>query len=123
MINQTRKRIQVITVNPVISPPHKTTEMSGNQGTKGTRKALGRCGCFRRSRITPSDTNTNANRDPMFDKSAASLTAKIPAGSPTAKPAIHVEMCGVLYRECTFENILGNKPSRDIAYQMRACPY
>ena len=73
--------------------------------------------------ITPSDTKTNANRVPIFERSAASLIAKIPAGSPTANPAIQVEICGVLNLGCTFEKNPGNNRSRDIAYQMRACPY
>jgi hypothetical protein len=38
-----------MTVRPVISPKHSTMEISGNQGTSGTRKARGRpvFGCFR----------------------------------------------------------------------------
>src|ERR1700722_1130153 len=59
----------------------------------------------------------------MFDRSAASLMAKIPDGIPTTNPAIQVETCGVLNLGWTSENILGNRRSRDIAYQMRACPY
>ena len=73
--------------------------------------------------ITPRDTSTNANRVPIFDKSAASLMAKIPDGMPTTNPAIHVEIWGVLNLGCTRENIFGNRRSRDMAYHMRACPY
>src|SRR5215472_5836473 len=73
--------------------------------------------------MTPRETRTKAKSVPMFDRSAASLMAKMPEGMPTAKPAIQVDQCGVLKRGCTAENSLGNKPSRDMAYQMRAWPY
>src|SRR6202166_699897 len=59
----------------------------------------------------------------MFDRSAASLMAKIPDGIPTTNPAIQVEICGVLNLGWTTENIFGNRRSRDMAYQMRAWPY
>src|SRR5882724_11001433 len=118
-----KKRSQVITVSPVISPPHSTTEISGNQGTKGTRNARGRSGCLRRRKITPNDTSTNANRVPILERSAASPMSTSPAGIPTAKQAIHVDQYGVLYLGCTTEKSLGSRPSRDMAYQMRACPY
>src|SRR4051812_37119510 len=97
--------------------------MIGNNGTNGTRNPLGRSGCFLRSRITPNDTSTNAKSVPMFDKSAASPMSTSPAGSPTTKPAIQVDQCGVLNRVCTAENNFGSSPSRDIANQMRVCPY
>src|SRR5713226_2062742 len=61
-VSHIKNRSHVITVNPVINPPHKTIEISGNQGTKGTRKARLRSGCLRRRRITPSETRTKANR-------------------------------------------------------------
>src|ERR1700730_10043337 len=59
----------------------------------------------------------------MFDRSAASLMAKIPDGIPTTNPAIQVETCGVLNLGWTTENIFGNRRSRDMAYQIRAWPY
>src|ERR1700730_13588553 len=121
--SQIMKRNQVMTVNPVISPPHNKTEIRGNQGTKGTRKARARSGCRRRRKITPSETSAKANSVPMLERSAASPMSTSPAGVPTAKQAIHVDQCGVLYLGCTAENSLGSSPSRDIAYQMRACPY
>ena len=49
--------------------------------------------------------------------------AKMPAGMPTANPAIHVDQWGVLNLGARAENTFGNSPSRDIAYQIRACPY
>ncbi len=39
--SQTTNRIQVITVSPVIRPPHNTIEISGKNGTSGTRKPRG----------------------------------------------------------------------------------
>jgi hypothetical protein len=42
---------------------------------------------------------------------------------PTAKPATQVLTYGVLKRGCTREKTSGNERSRDIANQMRACPY
>src|SRR5438105_15760198 len=121
--SQTTKRSQVITVSPVINPPQRTTEISGNHGTKGTRKARGRSGCLRRRKITPSETSTNANNVPIFDKSAASPISTSPAGIPTAKHAIHVDQCGVLNLGWPAEKHLGKSPSRDMAYQIRAWPY
>src|SRR5579885_2824143 len=59
----------------------------------------------------------------MFDRSAASLIAKIPDGMPTTNPAIQVDRCGVLNLGWTAENSFGNSRSRDMAYQIRACPY
>src|SRR6266436_6256222 len=121
--SQMTKRSQVITVSPVISPPHNTTEIIGNQGTKGTRKARGRSGCRRRKKMTPIDTRTKANRVPMLERSAASPISTSPAGIPTAKQAIQVDQCGVLYLGWTAENSFGKRPSRDMAYQIRAWPY
>src|SRR5208283_2146833 len=103
--------------------PHRITEISGNHGTKGTRNARLRSGCLRRRKITPRETSTKANKVPMLARSAASAISTNPAGMPTAKQAIHVDQCGVLYFGCTAENNFGSRPSRDIAYQMRACPY
>src|SRR5260221_1767573 len=123
MASQMTTRSKVITVSPVIRPPQRTTEISGNQGTKGTRKDLGRSGWRRRRKITPRETSTNANSVPMFDRSAASPISTSPAGIPTAKQAIHVDQYGVLNLGCTAENSLGSRPSRDIAYQILACPY
>src|SRR5438445_3340201 len=122
-VSHIKNRSHVITVNPVINPPHKTIEISGNQGTKGTRKARLRSGCLRRKKITPSETRTKANSVPMLERSAASPISTNPAGMPTAKHAIHVDQCGVLNFGCTAEKSLGKRPSRDMAYQIRACPY
>src|SRR5215831_5625102 len=121
--SHTIKRIQVMTVSPVIKPTHKMTEINGNQGTMGTRKARGRSGCLRLRNITPKETRANANKVPIFDRSAASPISTSPAGIPTAKQAIHVDQCGVLNLGCTAENSLGSSPSRDMAYQIRAWPY
>src|SRR5712671_6959168 len=121
--SQMKKRNQVMTVSPVISPPHNATEISGNQGTKGTRKARALLGCLRLRKMTPSETKTKANSVPMLERSAASPISTSPAGIPTAKQAIQVDQCGVLYFGCTAENNFGNNPSRDMAYQIRACPY
>src|SRR5579871_1622811 len=121
--SQTMKRTHVITVRPVIRPPQRMIEIKGNHGTSGTLKTRGRSGCVLRKMITPSDTKTKANNVPMLERSAASLMAKIPDGMPTASPAIQVDQCGVLNLGCTAEKNFGNSPSRDIAYQMRACPY
>src|ERR1700722_10135436 len=121
--SQMTKRSQVITVSPVISPPHNSTEIYGNHGTNGTRKARGRSGCLRRRKMTPSDTKTNANRVQMLERSAASPMSTKPAGIPTAKQAIQVDQYGVLNLGWTAEKSLGSRPSRDMAYHMRACPY
>src|SRR5580692_1059366 len=123
MASQTTKRIHVITVNPVINPPHRRIEISGNQGTNGTRNPRRRWGSLRRKMMTPRETKTKANSVPMLERSAASLIAKMPEGIPTAKPAIQVDQCGVLKRGCTLENNFGKRQSRDMAYQMRAWPY
>ena len=96
MASQTKKRIQVMTVRPVIRPPQKTTERMGNSGTHGTLKPLGRSGCVLRSTSTPMETSTKANKVPMFDRSAASPISTRPLGRPTARPAIQVLQCGVL---------------------------
>src|ERR1035438_3625127 len=112
-----------MSVSPNISPPHRITDISGNHGTNGTRNARLRSGCLRRRKMTPSETSTKANSVPMFARSAASPISTSPAGIPTAKHAIHVDQCGVLYFGCTAENNFGSNPSRDIAYQIRACPY
>src|ERR1035437_7663385 len=117
--SQITKRSQVISVSPNISPPHRITDISGNHGTNGTRKARLRSGCLRRRKMTPSETKTKANSVPIFARSAASPISTSPAGMPTAKQAIHVDQYGVLYFGCTLENSFGNKPSRDMAYQMR----
>src|ERR1700686_3915362 len=121
--SQITKRSQVMSVRPNISPPHRITEISGNHGTKGTRKARLRSGCLRRRKMTPSETSTKANSVPMLARSAASPISTSPAGMPTAKQAIHVGQWGVLYFGWTAENNFGKSPSRDMAYQMRAWPY
>src|SRR5215469_12952137 len=123
MASQLTKRSQVITVSPVIRPPQNTTEMIGNQGTRGTRKARGRSGCRRRRKITPSETSTKANKVPMFERSAASEISTRPAGIPTAKQAIQVDQYGVLNLGCTAEKNFGSSRSRDMAYQILACAY
>src|ERR1700751_5005544 len=87
---------QVMPVNPVMSPPHRTIEINGNHGTKGTRKARFRSGCLRRRKITPKETSTKANKVPILERSAASPISTNPAGIPTAKHAIQVDQCGVL---------------------------
>src|SRR5712671_7348756 len=112
-----------MTVRPVIKPPQRMIEISGNHGTIGTRNTRLRSGWVRRRIITPSETRAKAKRVPMFERSAASLMAKIPAGMPTAKPAIQVDQCGVLNRGWIFEKNRGKSPSRDIAYQILAWPY
>src|SRR5205814_6774331 len=109
--SQTKKRNQVITVSPVIRPPHNSTETRGNQGTNGTRKARARLGCLRRRKMTPNETSTNANRVPILERSAASPISTSPAGIPTAKHAIQVDQGGVLNLGCTAEKSLGNRPS------------
>ena len=45
-----------------------------------------------------------------------------PAGTPTTKPAIHVEKSGVQNRGCTRLKMRGSKPSRDMANHTRAWP-
>src|ERR1035437_3856034 len=117
--SQITKRSQVISVSPNISPPHRITDISGNHGTKGTRNARLRSGCLRRRNMTPSETSTKANSVPMLARSAASPISTSPAGMPTAKQAIQVDQYGVLNFGCTAENNFGNRPSRDMAYQMR----
>src|SRR5579884_1495268 len=122
-MSQPKKRNQVMTSRPDISPTQSTTEMMGNNGTKGTLNARLRSGWFLRRNITPSETRTKANKVPMFERSAAWPIATNPAGKPTTKPAIHVDQCGVLNLECSVENNLGHSPSGDMANQLRVCPY
>src|SRR5215469_10934795 len=121
--SQTKKRIQVMTKSPAIRATQRTTEISGNKGTIGTRKPRGRSGCDRRRNNTPRDTRTNAKSVPMLERSAASPISTNPAGIPTAAPAIQVDQCGVLKVLCKVEKNPGSKPSRDMANQMRVCPY
>src|SRR3984893_10551856 len=121
--NQITKRSQVMSVSPNISPPHRMTEITGNHGTNGTRNERLRSGCLRRRKMTPSETSTNANNVPILERSAASPISTKPAGMPTAKQAIQVDQYGVLNFGCTAEKSLGKRPSRDMAYQIRACPY
>ena len=105
MVSHIKKRSQVMTVSPVISPAHNTMEIKGNQGTSGTRNPRRRSGCVRRRMITPSETSTKAKSVPILERSAASLIAKIPAGMPTAKPAIQVDqhqVAGDLVQETRF---------------------
>src|SRR5207244_10191089 len=102
------KRSQVMTVNPVINPPHRTTEISGNQGTKGTRNARGRSGCLRRRKITPRETRTKAKRDPILERTAASPISTKPAGIPTAKHAIHVDQWRDVHLRSTTEKSFSN---------------
>src|SRR5260370_40621092 len=110
---QNTERSHVMRERPSISPPHRTTEISGNHGIKGTRKARLRSGCLRRRKITPSETSTKANRVPILARSAASPISTRPAGIPTAKQAIQGEQCGGLYFGGTAENNFGSMPSRD----------
>src|SRR5437764_12193175 len=93
---QTKKRNHVITVSPVIRPQHNKTDIRGNQGTNGTRKARARLGCLRRRKMTPNETSTKANRVPMLERSAASPMSTSPAGIHTAKHAIQVDQWGGL---------------------------
>src|ERR1700758_4517085 len=116
-------RSQVTTVSPVIKPPQRIIEIRGNHGTSGTLKIRLRSGWVRRRMITPRETSANAKSVPILERAAASLMGKIPDGIPTAKPAIQVDQWGVLNFGCTAEKNFGKSPSRDIAYQMRACPY
>jgi predicted permease len=92
-------------------------------GRSGHAESARRSGWVLRSTITPSETMMNANSVPMFARSANVPISQMPAGIPTTSPAIQVLMCGVLWTGCTRENILGSRPSRDMANQMRACPY
>jgi hypothetical protein len=110
MISQTKKRSQVSSGRLSINTRQQTMEIPGSSGTQGTRKPRGRSGCFLRSTMTPAETRIKANNVPMFDM-------------PTAKPATQVLTYGVLKRGCTREKTSGNKRSRDIANQKRACPY
>ena len=71
-------------------------DSAGTNGTSGTRKPRGRSGCFLRRTITPAETRMNANSVPMFDRSANVPISQMPAGIPTANPAIQVLTCGVL---------------------------
>ena len=108
-------------MSPVIRPPQSTIEINGNHGTNGTRKARGRSGCRRRSRITPSDTNVKANSVPMFEIGCVP-DVHHSRRNAHGEARNQVDQCGVLKRGWTAGNF-GSKPSRDIAYQMRACPY
>src|SRR5262249_45620728 len=121
--SQPKNRIHVITSNPDINATQNTTEMIGKSGTRGTLKPRCRSGWERRRKSTPRDTSTKANSVPMFDKSAASLMFKKPAGMPTTAPAIQLDQCGVLNLGYTEENNFGKRPSRDMANQIRVCPY
>src|SRR5579862_6683128 len=98
-------------------------EARGNQGTSGTRKVRRRSGCLCLKTITPNETRTNAKSVPMLERSAASPISTNPAGMPTAKQAIQVDQYGVWNFGCTAEKSLGKRPSRDMAYQIRAWPY
>ena len=80
-----------MTVNPVIRLKQRPAEIRGKSGTKGTRKPLLSSGCLFLSKITPIETNTNANKVPMLERSAASPISSRPAGNPTASPAIQVD--------------------------------
>ena len=76
-----------------------------------------------RSTITPAETTTKANSVPMLDRSANVPMSQMPAGMPTANPAIQVLTCGVWCTGWTLEKSCGSSPSRDMANHTRACPY
>src|SRR5260370_41611573 len=107
--SQITKRSQEMSASPRTSPPQRMTEISGNQGTNGTRNARLRSGSLRRRKMTPSETSTKANSVPMLARLAASPISTSPAGIPTAKQAIQGDQCGVLYFGGTAENNFGNK--------------
>jgi hypothetical protein len=70
-------------------------EMIGVTGTRGARNGRGRSGSCFRSRITPADTSTNANRVPMLVRSTISSMLATAAMPPTTRPVRMVVTCGV----------------------------
>src|SRR5579885_1220900 len=98
MMSQTKKRIQFSSVRLAMRITQVTIERVGRYGEKGTRKPRGRSGWVRRSTSTAPATRTKANSVPMLERSASVPISKIPAGTPTTMPAIHVATCGVLKR-------------------------
>ena len=71
---------------------------------------------------TPPQTSTNANKVPIEHKSVTMVKFMNKAGTATTNPTTMVANEGVLYFGCTFENRLGNKPSRLMLIHMRGCP-
>src|ERR1017187_6393469 len=122
-ISQTKNLTHVSSGKAIISTRQKAMEIIGSHGDPGTLNPRGRAGWVLRSTITPRETMMNANSVPMFAKSAKVPISQMPAGIPTTRPAIQVLMCGVLWTGWTLENTRGSRPSRDMANQMRACPY
>src|SRR5687768_13266106 len=107
-------RIHVTTGSCSIRYRQARIEMIGVYGTPGTLNGRGRSGSVRRRKITPADTNTNANRVPMFVRSTTSAMFANAANVATKSPVMIVPTYGVRYFGCTFENSGGRRPSRDI---------
>src|SRR5688500_9773896 len=107
-------RIHVSAGNCSIRYRQARIEMIGVSGTHGTRNGRGRSGSVFRRKITPADTNTNANSVPMFVRSTTSAMFANPANVATKRPVRIVPTYGVRYFGWTFENSGGRRPSRDI---------
>src|SRR5438552_18399456 len=120
---QTKKRTQVIKGKVDIITSVAANDAKGSHGTHGTLNRRGRLGWLFLKRITQIEANANAISAPMVTKSAASPTSITPAQTATVVPQIQTDQCGVLVFGCTNEKIPGTRPSRDIAYQIRVCPY
>ena len=95
MASQTKKRSQVSSGKASIRVRQKTIDAIGSQGQSGTRKPRLRSGWVLRITKTPTETTIKANRVPMLERSANVPMSQTPAGMPTTRPAIQVEIWGV----------------------------
>ena len=75
------------------------------------------------ARSRPTETTMNANSVPMLARSANVPMSQMPAGMPTARPGDPGADVRRLVHRVHLGERRGSSPSRDMANQMRACPY
>src|SRR5688500_10934665 len=114
MASQMPNRIHVTTGSCSKRYRHARIETIVLYGTPSNLDGRERSAAVRRRKITAAETNTNANRVPMFVRSTTSAMFANAANVATNVPVMIVPTYGVRYFGCTFENSGGSRPSRDI---------
>src|SRR3990167_3376098 len=90
---------------------------------RGALNGRGLCGCLMRKVMTQAHTNTNAISVPMLTNFTAEFKGTKPANSAIIIAEMNRFLVGTPFFVERLENNVGNKPSRDIAKDMRVNPY
>src|SRR5262245_59848235 len=115
-------RSQVALPRLAISAKLTIAEIAGTTGTNGVLKGRGMSGRWRRRKMIPMETITNASRVPMLTSSPRMLIFVNPAAMATTPPVTSVVMYGVRNLVCTLLAQAGSRPSLAIEKKIRGCP-